>query len=451
MNALEQARTAARRERAWWLLLASLLCCVLEGAVRKWLAGDESAVGRLAYVSKYLLMALFLVSTARSDNRLAYLAKPFMAFGLALIGIGAVVSSFAGVELIGAVLTALNFLILPAAAWQAGRQLPADAVRRFAQWSAAIAVAMAPLTVLQFYAPASSILNRYSTEGEFIATAGVSERIRATGTFSYISGLGEFASVAVWAGIVCLATAKTSRTRWLGYAGLIAGLCCTFVTVSRAVALMSLALVGVWALSGGQVRRKVQTVVSIAIVGAALLAVSGRWESALEIGSTVLQRHEGAGRDTIAYRLWYAFVMPLDAAVIAPLGNGIGTEQAGRTLGFAGLRGGWTYESPWGRTIMELGVLGFLGLIVSWGIVIVPWREAYRLCPVGSAKTALWVTAAAMAMRALLGYQFNHVAAYFFWAMAACILALGNSPAFSASPDAMKSRSAQGASSLSAT
>ena len=79
---------------------------------------------------------------------------------------------------------------------------------------------------------------------------------------------------------------------------------------------------------------------------------------------------------------------------------------------------------------MELGVLGLLGMFATWGIAFVPWRAAYYACPKGGSKSALLVTGAALAMRAALGYQFNHVAAYLFWATAACVLAMGNSPAW---------------------
>ena len=290
------------------------------------------------------------------------------------------------------------------------------------------AIIIAPLTVRQFFSPPNAWINLYSTEGEGIATSGISERVRATGTFSYISGLGEFASLAVWAGLVAFSISKNARGRLFGYAGLIAGLVCTFVTVSRAVAVISLAIIAVWAVFGGQLGRKMQSAFVICIVALSAAMASGYWEQASEIGATVYIRHESQDTDTFAYRLWYQFVMPMDALVVAPMGNGIGTEQAGRAASAESVRAGSTYESPWGRTIMELGIAGLLGFLVTLGIAFAPWRAALKALPSGGGRSALVATGAALFTRAALGFQFNHVAAYFFWAMTACVIAIGNSP-----------------------
>ncbi len=426
----EDPRDVRRRQRAWALVVVSLFCCVFEGAVRKWGVGDATVLGRLAYLSKYIPMAMLLVAPGWGRNPFADRSKRFATLGLAMVALGAAISSFSGINLVGALLTILNCIVLPAAAWQAGRLIPGDALRRLAWWACCMALLMGPLAVVQFYSPAGSRINRYSTTGEGIATAAVSERVRATGTFSYITGLGEFAMFAVWAGIVTFSTARSDRERWIGYGGLLGGLCCAFASVSRSVTLIALAFLAAWALFGGQLNQKAKSAIAVAVVCFGVLMATGRMQFATEMGSTVYMRHQAAGSDSVAYRLWYSFVLPLNAVWMAPLGHGLGTEQAGRVLSATPVRGESTFESPWGRTIMELGVIGFLGVLVTWGIFIVPWREAFRRCTPGGAKSTLVVTGVALAARGALGYQFNHVAAYFFWVMAACVLALGNAPAF---------------------
>jgi hypothetical protein len=410
------------------LLWLSLMCCVFEGAARKWLVGETSVAGRLAYLSKDIVMAGFLLQHASRNNRLTVIAQPFLTWGLVLLAVGALFSSVSGINPVGAALTIRTFIVLPLAATIAGQCLPANSLRRYAWWVSILAVLICPLGVLQFFSPEGSPINRYSTEGEsHISTAGVSERVRATGTFSYITGFGEFAELGVWAGIVTFSLAKGNRERWIGYAGVIAGLLCSLVTVSRAVVLISCGLVGVWALFGGQVGRKLQSAFTIAIVIVAALSSMDWWNAATEITSTVYLRHESARNDSVSHRLWYQFVLPLYAIDVAPMGNGLGSEQQGRTVDIESqMRGGWTFESPWGRTIMELGVVGFIGFLISWGIAFAPWREAYKVSLSPGSKTALAVTGAALAARAMLGFQFNHVAGYFFWSMAACVLALGN-------------------------
>src|SRR5687768_8507880 len=128
------ARLVRDQQAAWRILLLSLVCCVLEGAVRKWVVGDDSFAAKLAYLSKYLVFSTFIVSLPKGKNRLATLGRPFLQVGLSLVLIGAAVSSASGIEPVGAIITILNVVVLPAAAWMAGRRLPADALRRFAWW-----------------------------------------------------------------------------------------------------------------------------------------------------------------------------------------------------------------------------------------------------------------------------------------------------------------------------
>lgn len=407
----------------------SLICCVFEGAARKWAFGDDSIAGRLAYLSKDIVLAAFLFLGLGRGNLLTELGQPFLLVGLLLVAMGAVLSSAGGIDPVGALLTIRTFFILPVACWIGGRHLPADALRRFAMWIAILSLPLAGLGVLQFYSPSTSWINRYSTQGEhtFIALSAVSDRVRTTGTFSYISGFGEFATIAVWAGIVTFTLAQSYRARLLGYAALAAGLCCGFTTVSRAVTLISMGLIGVWSVAGGEFGRKAQIVGAIAALGFAGLLFTQRWEAAEEIVTTVYQRHQTSTNDNLVHRIWYHFILPLDAMTVAPFGNGLGSEQAGRSSNNSSeVRQGWTFESPWGRTVMELGVPGVLGFLATCMVVFLPLKTAYGMRMENESRTALAVTAALLVVKALLGFQFNHVAVYFFWATSATVLALGS-------------------------
>jgi hypothetical protein len=410
---------------AWRVLWLSLICCVFEGSMRKWGVGDASVAGRLAYLSKDILLTLLLLLGTGRGHALTSMAQPFMCIGLVMIGIGAVASSVSGIEVVGAVLSIRTLVVLPIAAWFAGRLLPSDSLRRFAIWIAILSLPLAALGVLQFYSPSNSPINQYSTEGEYVTTAGVSQRIRATGTFSYITGFGEFAPVAVWAGIVTFTLGVTKWSRMLGYAGLAAGMCCAQTTVSRAPVLISLGLVAVWAVAGGQFRRKAQIAGTIAAAGLTVLFFTEKWDAADEIATTTYQRHLSGG-DTFLYRTWYQFVLPMYAMQAAPFGNGLGTEQAGRTATTAGARSESTFESPWGRTIMEFGAIGLIGFLITLGMIFAPLQSAYRMNIRDESRTVLAVTAALLLSKALLGFQFNHVSAYFFWAIGATVLALGS-------------------------
>lgn len=418
------------------------MCLIFEGSLRKWVVPDTSIAGRIAYLSKYIALAAFLVLGAGRSNTLTRIARPYLGIGMVLLGLGAVISAaFGAVEPVGAVLTILNFFLLPLSGYAAGLKLPADSLRRFALWTAILSLLMAPLSVRQFYSPKDSFINRYSKEDEkqTISTSGVGKgenaRVRATGTFSYIGGLCDFAPVAIWAAIVTFTFARTRCVRWLGYAALAAAICCTFTTVSRATAVNSAALLAVWAFAGGQFVRKAGAAFTIGVVGLAVLLFSGKWRSVEEISTTVFRRHAavsdkvtGVG-DTFSHRFWYSYILPFEAILVAPLGDGLGSQQAKGMQSARWHREGILFESAWGRTVMELGVLGLLGFLSTLAIVFAPLKAEYRKSKRGAQRTVVAVTAAVLLLKAVAGFQFNHVGACFFWAIGACVLALGNASA----------------------
>jgi hypothetical protein len=403
-----------------WLFIA-LVCCVLEGAVRKWVVGDKSWMANLAYFSKDIAFTAAMVAAPRMPNRLALASYPWFIGGLLLSILGAMLSTLSGFSPLGAILSFRVFFLLPLVAWQAGQVLPPDTIRRVARWLAWLAIPMAILGVIQFFSPSGSFINRYST-GEEIATTGFSERIRATGTFSYISGLYVFANYAVWAGIVAITLADTKRQRQIGALGLIAGIACTLVTVSRSTMLISVAVLAAWLFLGGKALANLKPVALIIAVAGVGLYMSGYLEQANEVVSAVQTRSLRA-TDNFAERLIVEFSPIYDAFVLAPLGNGFGSEQAGRG---GTVRVGSTYESPWGRLVMELGIVGLMGFVVSMGIAAIP---IYRLLTAqrrGRLRTTAGVTAVVLLTNFLIGFQFNHVASFFFWFLTAALLALGN-------------------------
>jgi hypothetical protein len=428
---------------AWQLLWLSLICCVFEGALRKWIVGDTAIAARVAYLSKDLALVGILGLGMGPANALTDFGRPYLLLGVALVGIGCLVNAAIEIAPVGAILTILTLLILPATAWIAGHVLPPDSLQRFASWITILALPLAVLGVMQFFSPPGSVLNRYSGSEDDtvvsaaatkIATTGVSnrrtgkmDRVRATGTFSYITGFSDFSVMAVWAGIVTLTLARTAKARWLGYAGLAAAICCTFVTVSRLPVLIALALIAVWTVAGGQFGRKAQAAVAIAALLLTALLVTGKWEAADEIVSSVYERHQSSGRDTLMSRLEYQFVTPLEGALIeAPLGAGLGTQQQAKVMVFkAGEQTSLGPESPWARTVLEVGVVGLLGCLVTYAVIFVPLWAAYRMKIRGEARTVLAVTAVMLLTKALNGFQFDHVSAYFFWATSAAVLALG--------------------------
>jgi hypothetical protein len=412
-------------DRSSIFLLIAVLCCVLEGAARKWLVGDVSVAGRLAYFSKdvaFVAIALFGICTV---TRSSLLSKPFIVAGLGLTSLGAMTSSISGISLVGGILSARSFLVLPLAAWVVGQSLPRDSLKKAALWISLISIPVAGLGAVQFFSPAGSVLNRYSTEGEYVAMTGFDKRVRATGTFSYITGFSNFGNLAVWAGIASLTLARTPTERLIGMAGTVAGFGCTFETVSRAAALISLGIVVTWAVLGGGVIAKMKNGVLFAILVTVGFLLTGWGDDAIEIASAVQTRSEHA-TDNLSSRFDYTFIMPLNALYVAPLGGGFGFQQAGRQVLEDLNRLKSSYESAWGRVIMETGIFGLVGVIMTFGAVIKPSWVLYCETADPTTRTVVAVTAATALCFAIVGIHFNHVASFMFWFLAALLLSFDN-------------------------
>src|SRR4051794_12522745 len=99
-------------DRPSWLLLVALLCCVLEGALRKWVVGDTSALGRLAYLSKDIVFFAIAMTGPVLPNRWGQLTKSFLGIGLSLLALGVATSSVSGFNPVGAILSIRSFFVL---------------------------------------------------------------------------------------------------------------------------------------------------------------------------------------------------------------------------------------------------------------------------------------------------------------------------------------------------
>jgi hypothetical protein len=194
--------------------------------------------------------------------------------------------------------------------------------------------------------------------------------------------------------------------------------------------LISIGLVGIWALAGGKYGRKAQ----FAFTMGAILLLAGflteQWDTASEIVSTVYLRHEAVSESFaggFTHRIWYTYAHPLGALTMAPFGTGLGSQQVASSLSEENARLGFqVFEGAWGRMTLELGIMGVVGFVGTIAAVFFPLGKMYRAMPAGDEKTVLAVTLGMLLARAFHGFQYNHVAAYFFWSMAATALAMCN-------------------------
>src|SRR5207249_4858676 len=92
-----------------------------------------------------------------------------------------------------------------------------------------LAIGVAILGALQFYLPSDHVLNQV-VDRDGAPMIGFGTRVRSSGTFAFISGMGDFAIMTCWAGS-CLLLASFRSVK--GYVFILAGLTCALAALSR--------------------------------------------------------------------------------------------------------------------------------------------------------------------------------------------------------------------------
>ena len=78
-----------------------------------------------------------------------------------------------------------------------------------------------------------------------------------------------------------------------------------------------------------------------------------------------------------------------------------------------------TAESDWSRTILEIGAIGFAGVLMTYlGTIYAIW-SGRQLTENSSTKTVFLVVAMTCAAWYFTGVLFNHVSSFYFWVMVA--------------------------------
>ena len=414
------------------LLVLALLACTIEGALRKWVIPESSLFRYFAYFSKDLILCqVFWIKVQDPLVDEQYRWQQVLRVGVMLVIIGAGLSMVVGgLNPVGAVLTLRSTVGLPLLALAISRRLPVVALRDAMQVIALVAIPMAALGVWQFYSSPTSWVNQYAIEGSGAVTSGFDTRVRATGTFAYITGFGNFAIVAIACGIGFHAMAGRERGRRVGLAAILAGLICQGTTVSRAVALGAVGILGGVAFNTKVASRSIWWFSAVAGVLWCTLAVFNLSSDRVsEILSSAQRRHAHLGsRDTFGKRITRPLVGLGEAISLAPMGNGLGTEQIAGAYYNAGSMGFNHFEDEAPRVVMELGTVGFAGFLVVYFGSLFALYQRYAAVLQLSGKTALWATLLACGVLWLEGVAFNHTSSFYFWcllgaAMASCRLA----------------------------
>jgi hypothetical protein len=163
-----------------------------------------------------------------------------------------------------------------------------------------------------------------------------------------------------------------------------------------------------------------------ALAGALLLfggaAIVDLTSTIFELGQGLLLRVESAN-DSVSDRALGQFDDALEAIRLAPFGNGLGTEQIGRSAFTMGMLANVTFESQLPRIVLELGVLGLIGFILVSIGAVAALQASKRYCVDGGEKAALLATQLFLIASFFSNIVFNHVASAFAWLIFTAVMA----------------------------
>jgi hypothetical protein len=406
---------------AEWILLSSLALNILEGAIRKWIPDWDVGVRQyLAYFSKDIVFAsLILLVPSGTASRPMMIFRHWLVPGCALIIIGAVLSSVYGFNPVGAVLTLRATIVLPVLAWLAAQRLAGLSIRNVAWMLAVFTVLNFALAVIQNRFPSDHILNRYLISDMWIAAIG--SGVRATGTFSYITGLSVMSGVGIWSGMVLLSMARSQLERGAGWIAIASGLGCALASGARSAILIGGGMLLAWVLfSRSSISVAARSLIAAFSLGT-LVALSGLFPLYSDMASALLERNESAG-DEFTERAFGQLREGVLAIQESPFGNGLGSEQVGGKYYSTGTVGFTTFEGPLPRLVMEVGGLGVAGfLVISVGAIVALQIAKRNATPGG--KAALFATQLFLPPLFYTNVAFNHTASAFCWMIFASVMA----------------------------
>lgn len=408
---------------------AALVIALFEGALRKWVfPGGQELI--------YFLKDVFLIGAYLRfflapdlDIRATRLRAPYMLVILSCMFLmPATLNTNIGSYLLAAYGLKIYVFYIPLMFMMPYLFRTQEEMVRELTWYALLAIPIGLLGIVQWRAGGSSIWNVYADQqamGDMGATTfGFGERVRVTGTFSYITGHTTF--VIFFSAItLALLSLKEVKWKWL-------------------IVAVSLPLIMGNAMMGGS-RASLFTIGGI-VVGFAFASVSGRigssknYTAVLVAGISICAagsmyffgeavnhwqtRYQVAG-DNVFYRI---IGMPVDAMKksfneAAFNGYGIGAthpapEAIRRKLHLpAPKRKAPVFDTEMGQVLAELGIFGWMGWYFMRVALIVILFGAYGKCPPGPVKPFILAAALISVPFLLLSVVLNHTANILLWSL----------------------------------
>jgi hypothetical protein len=407
----------ARIGRAELIILAALALNVAEGSFRKWVISSQgNPLNHLAYFSKDIIFAMLLFLPA---SRFTFPAldvfRRWLLPGCVLLGIGALLSSTQDFNPVGAVLTLRSVVFLPLIAFYAVPRIlriKGISLQSVAWLLAFLTIVNFALGAYQNSLPAEHILNRYAADTTEITS--VNSGVRATGTFSYITGLSIISTMGIWAGLVLLSISRNLGYQIFGLVVIASGVGCGLVSVSRSPIIVGACIVIVWMLSpAGMSLINFRSLIAGALF--AVLVVYFDFNTTFStLQDGLIERHE-TSEDSIEERAFGQLEETLQALNTVPIGTGLGTEQIGANYYKSGVMQFTTYENQLPRLVLETGILGLVGFLLICTGALLALQTAKKGAATQRQKSILLATQLMLLPMLYVNVVFNHTASAFSW------------------------------------
>lgn len=394
-----------------WLILL-LAAIVLEGALRKWLL--PASLQPLAYGAKDILAGLFIIRHPLPRVQAAIKEVRTAALVVGVILLPAFILGLIHNPL-AALSTYKNAVLWPIFAVHLAPHLNGRILARFMPVLAIAAAGIAILGAIQFASPTDAFVNRYawSDMGAYVPVAGFGplQGTRASGTFSYISGMAAFGvfgfSIALWRSLL---PASHRYKLWAGFAAA-AAVCCALESGSRAPVVVFAAMFLAATLVARRVKVFLRVWAALFSIGIAVLFILGPG-----IMAAFVERWETTD-DTIIGRIMGENVKGnLVSLILAnPVGIGLG-----RSTGYGYYENVLADSQPesfddgGSNALLESGLPGLMGLwVITLPLVVLVVRGLKSKAHEFRCATAVLGVFSTYAV--WTGIWYNHTATAFTW------------------------------------
>jgi hypothetical protein len=406
--------------------MAVFFCGIFEGAARKWLLPTGIAeLSYLAYLSKFLTFGLAGIAVAASvaPTRCLLEFRGYLVTGLAMLFCGALLSAFSGFNVAGGFLTMVMTVAAPVLAYLTASRIRTANIALVLRSIAVMSIFPAVLGLIQFELPVTHVLNKYLGDTSWRDVITDLGRVRATGTFSFISGMAAMTVLCIWSGMSLRTLSTRVRDQFLGLVTIVSGFICGFAALSRSAIFLGMALVAVRLIFVGR-DSKLLILIVIGMLGYGYLSINRpttQLELEVTLASGVFVRHSRS--DSVLDRLGSWGSQLAHASYDVPLGNGFGLSQIGGQAVDTGYRVLVSYEAELARLVAEVGVLGLLGVLIIRIGLLLALIQAWREMAESPTRDIVLLSIVTLSLFFVGNTAFNHVAAGFVWPIAAIALA----------------------------